>query len=90
MHKLTVDLLYYFFDNVKPSPAMVKKTLEDHGEMIELLAGKKYEAAAELCSRHIREVSKKIGEKSKEQSLLRIQREAPETSTKEEKQGETP
>jgi GntR family transcriptional repressor for pyruvate dehydrogenase complex len=70
MHKLIVNLSIYFFENVEPSVPMIKKTLEDHKRIVELLKRGNLKSAADLCSRHIQEVSARIVEKSKQQSLL--------------------
>jgi DNA-binding GntR family transcriptional regulator len=65
-----VNLSVYFFENVEPSVPMIKKTVEYHKKIIELLRRGEFESAADVCSRHIREVSARIVEKSKQQSLL--------------------
>jgi GntR family transcriptional repressor for pyruvate dehydrogenase complex len=70
MHKLIVDLSFYFFENVEPSVPMIQKTFEDHKKIVELLKQGEFEKASHVCSRHIREVSARIVEKSKQQSLL--------------------
>lgn len=71
MHKLIVDLSLSFFENVKPSNAMIQKTIGYHREVVALLKEKQFEKASEMCSHHIQEVSKRIVEKSKKQSLLK-------------------
>lgn len=71
MHKLIVDLSFYFFENVKPSVSMIQKTFEDHKEIVDLLKQGEFEKASYICSRHIQEVSARIVEKSKQQSLLK-------------------
>ena len=70
MHKLIVDLSFYFFENVEPSVPMIQKTFEDHKKIVQLLKQDEFEKASYICSRHIQEVSARIVEKSKQQSLL--------------------
>jgi GntR family transcriptional repressor for pyruvate dehydrogenase complex len=72
MHKLIVNLSIAFFENVKPSTPMVEETFEDHKKIVELLRKNKFEEAAKLCSSHIKAVSSRIVQKSKQQSLLEI------------------
>lgn len=71
MHKLIVDLSLYFFQNVEPSVAMIRKTFEDHKKILELLRTGEFKKASDFCSRHIEEVSTRIVKKSKQQSLLK-------------------
>jgi len=71
MHKIIVDLSIGFFENVKPSTSMIMKTLEDHRHIAELLGQGETQKASLLCAEHIREVSGRIVDKSKTQSLLR-------------------
>ena len=70
MHKLIVNLSVYFFENVEPSVPMIKKTFEYHKRIVELLKRGEFKSAGDICSRHIKEVSARIVEKSKQQSLL--------------------
>jgi len=70
MHKLIVNLSIYFFENVEPSVPMIKKTFEYHKKIVELLRRGEFESAADVCSLQIKEVSARIVEKSKQQSLL--------------------
>lgn len=70
MHKLIVDLSVRFFESVEPSPRMIEKTLEEHSQILEFLKQGRFQEAGWCCSRHIREVSRRIIEKSKNQSLL--------------------
>lgn len=71
MHKLIVDLSFYFFENVEPSVPMIQKTFEEHKKIVELLKKGEFEEASCVCSEHIQEVSARIVEKSKQQSLLK-------------------
>jgi len=70
MHKVIVDLSIYFFENVKATDSMVKKTLGHHRQIVELLEENKFEEAGDFCFQHIEDVSATIVEKSKKQSLL--------------------
>ena len=70
MHKVIVDLSISFFDNVEATPAMVKKTLGHHREIVAHLREGDLAAAAQTCFEHINEASATIVEKSKKQSLL--------------------
>jgi GntR family transcriptional regulator, transcriptional repressor for pyruvate dehydrogenase complex len=70
MHKLIVNLSIYFFENVEPSVPMIKKTFKDHKRIVELLKRGELKSASDVCSVHIKEVSARIVEKSKRQSLL--------------------
>jgi GntR family transcriptional regulator, transcriptional repressor for pyruvate dehydrogenase complex len=70
MHKVIVDLSVSFFENVEASKPMVKKTLGQHRQIVELLRQKKFEEAGNFCFQHIEGVSATIVEKSKKQSLL--------------------
>jgi len=70
MHKVIVDLSVSFFENVEASKPMVKKTLDQHRQIVELLRQKKFEEAGNFCFQHIEGVSATIVEKSKKQSLL--------------------
>lgn len=71
MHKLIVDLSFYFFENVEPSVPMIQKTFEDHNKIVKLLKQGEFKKASYICSQHIQEVSARIVEKSKQQSLLK-------------------
>ncbi|MBN1105250.1 MAG: FadR family transcriptional regulator [Deltaproteobacteria bacterium] len=71
MHKIVVDLSIEFFGNVEPSAPMIKKTFQAHREIARLIEQGGLQQAATLCAEHIREVSKRIVDKSKKQSLLR-------------------
>jgi GntR family transcriptional repressor for pyruvate dehydrogenase complex len=71
MHKIIVDLSIGFFENVKPSNSMIQKTLKAHRNITRLLEQGELQEAANLCGEHIREVSQRIVDKSKKQSLLR-------------------
>ena len=71
MHKLVVDLSLSFFENVKPTDAMIQRTIDAHHQIVEALRQEQYKEAAEICSDHIEEVSARIVEKSKKQSLLK-------------------
>ena len=70
MHKVIVDLSIPFFENVEASVPMIKRTFEQHREIVELLQQRKFEEAANSCFQHIEDVSATIVEKSKKQSLL--------------------
>jgi DNA-binding FadR family transcriptional regulator len=70
MHKLIMDLLFGFFENVRASTAMARKSLEDHKKMVELFRLRRFEEAKEICFHHIQEVIELIAKKSKQQSLL--------------------
>jgi GntR family transcriptional repressor for pyruvate dehydrogenase complex len=70
MHKVIVDLSISFFENVEATVPMVKKTLGQHRQIVELLRQKKFEEAGNFCFQHIEDVSATIVEKSKKQSLL--------------------
>jgi len=70
MHKLILDLLFYFFENVKPSDSMVRKTLDGHKRILQLIKDRRFAEAADLCASHGEELSERIAEKSKMQSLL--------------------
>ena len=70
MHKVIVDLSTEFFENVEASVPMVKKTLDQHRKIVELLKQSKFEEAGKICFQHIVDVSSTIIEKSKQQSLI--------------------
>jgi len=70
MHKIIVDLSSYFFENVEASTPMVKKTLEQHRQIVDHLQQGEFEEAGKVCFEHIEDVSATIIEKSKKQSLL--------------------
>jgi DNA-binding FadR family transcriptional regulator len=70
MHKVIVDLSTEFFENVEASVPMVKKTLDQHRQIVDLLKQSKFEEAGEVCFQHIVDVSSTIIEKSKQQSLI--------------------
>jgi DNA-binding FadR family transcriptional regulator len=74
MHKIVLDLSMFFFEKVKPSDAMIRKTLQDHREVVDLLKKGDFERAGSVCGHHIQEVSARILEKSKEQSMLKKDR----------------
>lgn len=48
---------------------MIRKTIAQHKNVIELLRKRKFEKASDVCSSHIREVSVRILAKFKQQSL---------------------
>ncbi len=70
MHKVIVDLSISFFENVEASVPMIKRTFDQHRQIVELLQQKKFEEAGNFCFQHIEDVSATIVEKSKKQSLL--------------------
>jgi len=70
MHKVIVDLSIEFFENVEASVPMVKKTLDQHRKIVDLLKQSKFEEAGKICFQHIVDVSSTIIEKSKQQSLI--------------------
>ena len=70
MHKVIVDLSIEFFENVEASVPMVKKTLDQHRQIVDLLKQSKFKEASEVCFQHIVDVSSTIIEKSKQQSLI--------------------
>ena len=70
MHKVIVDLSIHFFENVEATAPMVKKTLDQHRQIVELLDKGKFEEAGDFCFQHIEDVSATIMEKSKKQSIL--------------------
>ena len=74
MHKLIVDLSFQFFENVEPSIPMIQKTFEEHKQILKYLKAGRFEEASRICGSHIEEVSQRIMEKSKQQSLLRHHR----------------
>lgn len=71
MHKLIVNLSLAFFENVEPTSAMIENTLEEHRKVVDLLRRGECQRAGALCRDHIRNVSKRIVEKSKRQSVLK-------------------
>jgi GntR family transcriptional regulator, transcriptional repressor for pyruvate dehydrogenase complex len=71
MHKTIVDLSMFFFEKVTPTNSMIEKTLEDHRKIVDLMKKGDFEQACEFCAEHIQEVSSRILEKSKGQSLLK-------------------
>ena len=70
MHKVIVDLSVHFFENVEASVPMVKRTLDQHRQIVDLLKQSEFEEAGTVCFQHIEDVSSTIIEKSKQQSLL--------------------
>jgi len=70
MHKVIVDLSAHFFENVEASVPMVKRTLDQHRQIVDLLKQSEFEEAGKFCFQHIEDVSSTIIEKSKQQSLL--------------------
>ena len=74
MHKVIVDLSIYFFENVEASVPMVKKTLGQHRQIVDLLNQGEFEEAGRVCFQHIEDVRVTIVEKSKQQSLLVLRR----------------
>ena len=70
MHKVIVDLSAHFFENVEASVPMVKRTLDQHRQIADLLKQSEFEEAGKVCFQHIEDVSSTIIEKSKQQSLL--------------------
>ncbi len=70
MHKVIVDLSVSFFENVEATEPMVKKTLGQHRQILDLLEQGEFEEAGKVCFQHIQDVSATIVEKSKQQSLL--------------------
>jgi DNA-binding FadR family transcriptional regulator len=70
MHKLIMDLLFGFFENVRASETMALKSLHYHKTMVDLLRLHEFDEAKKACSHHIEEVIELIARKSKQQSLL--------------------
>ena len=70
MHKVIVDLSTHFFENVEASIPMVKRTLGQHRQIVDLLKQSEFEEAGKVCFQHIEDVSSTIIEKSKQQSIL--------------------
>jgi len=71
MHKITLNMLYGFFLQVKPSDSMAKKTIQQHKQIVKAFKEKDFQQASEICAKHIQQVSELITIKSKEQSVFK-------------------
>lgn len=72
LHSLTCDMLIRFFRAARPSPEMFMKTLDYHREILGAIRDREFDKAARVNTEHIRAASKKMTEKSKQQSYLHI------------------
>jgi GntR family transcriptional regulator, transcriptional repressor for pyruvate dehydrogenase complex len=72
LHRLTCEMLIRFYQLARPSREMAEKTISYHRQILAALRSGDFERAAEVNVEHIWEASKRITEKSKEQSFLRL------------------
>jgi DNA-binding FadR family transcriptional regulator len=72
LHSLTCDMLIRFFRLARPSPEMFMKTLDYHRKIVGAIRDREFNKAAQVNAEHIRLASKKMTEKSKQQSHLHI------------------
>jgi DNA-binding FadR family transcriptional regulator len=70
MHKSITSLLYNFVESVQPSHSLVERTFQYHQKILAFLRQRDFQKASKVCVKHIYEVSQRIVDKSKEQSLL--------------------
>jgi GntR family transcriptional regulator, transcriptional repressor for pyruvate dehydrogenase complex len=71
IHKLIIKMISTFFEQVKPSDLMVKRTNVEHKKIVSLLRKKQFEQASALCSKHLCSMGSMIVKKSHRQSILR-------------------
>jgi len=72
LHSLTCDMLIHFFRVARPSPEMFMKTLDYHREIVAAIRDRQFDKAAQVNTEHIRAASRKMTEKSKQQSYLHV------------------
>jgi len=70
IHKLIVNMLISFFEDVKPSIFMANRTIETHRKLLEHFKKGNISEAVNLNTFHIKDVSSRIKEKSKNESAL--------------------
>ena len=71
MHNAIVHLSYKFFEKVQASELMIQKTINEHRKILNYIKKNDINEACEICEKHIRDVGKRIIEKSKKQSKLK-------------------
>ncbi|MHB8828456.1 MAG: FadR/GntR family transcriptional regulator [Syntrophales bacterium] len=72
-HNVIVHSSTRFFESVHPTEVMVRKTLDEHREMVRYMKRSDFKRVCEICESHIRGVEERIIEKSKGQSKLLLQ-----------------
>jgi DNA-binding GntR family transcriptional regulator len=72
LHSLTCDMLIRFFRLARPSPEMFMKTLDYHREIVAAIRDREFDKAARVNAEHMRVASRKMTEKSKQQSYLHV------------------
>lgn len=72
LHSLTCDMLIRFFRLARPSPEMFMKTLDYHREIVAAIRNREFDKAARVNAEHMRVASRKMTEKSKQQSYLHV------------------
>lgn len=72
--KIILDLIFSFIEDVQPSVLMMEDTIMEHKAMVAALRQGDLPLAGDICLRHITVVSKRIIEKSKQQSMLDLAR----------------
>lgn len=72
LHRLTCDMLIRFFQLARPSHEMFMKTLDYHRKILAAIRDREFEQAARINAEHMRAASRKMTEKSKQQSFLQV------------------
>lgn len=65
-------MLIRFFQLARPSPEMFMRTLDYHRKILAAIRDREFDQAARINAEHMRAASKKMTEKSKQQSHLQV------------------